>query len=362
MTDHDRGAYTPPTDEALAFDARRQSERRPVPMTLVGSAVVLVVLIVGVAVVYRGGVRGADEAPRPIGQPVVSVKTPPPAVATLNTVGAGQDGETKSAAVAPAPAPAVAAPAPPATGVVTTASAPPPPTKPAPRIASSTDRPTFTPAPEQPAPRPEPAAKSLALLDRPSQAIGLGRVRVAPPPGKPIRSAGGLDASEVAAAGMTGAAPAHTASATSPTTAPFKVAKATSKPGLAKPTFSRPSVAIAAGPKSIDAALADASKVGASKVGASSAGASKLGASPVAAGPVVQIGAFSSAALSDQGYADVSRIMVGQMVGKAKHVMTVDHGGATLFRTWVSGFATRAEASAFCDALKARSKPCFVKG
>jgi hypothetical protein len=54
--------------------------------------------------------------------------------------------------------------------------------------------------------------------------------------------------------------------------------------------------------------------------------------------------------------------MVGQMAGKAKHVMTVDHGGATLFRTWVSGFATRAQANAFCAALKAQNKPCFVKG
>jgi hypothetical protein len=77
---------------------------------------------------------------------------------------------------------------------------------------------------------------------------------------------------------------------------------------------------------------------------------------------VVQIGAFSSAALSEQGYADVSRIMAGQMAGKAKHVMTVDHGGATLFRTWVSGFASRAQAKAFCAALQTHSKPCFVKG
>jgi hypothetical protein len=325
MTDQDRGAYTPPTDEALAFDARRQSERRPVPMTLVGSAVVLVVLIVGVAVVYRGGVRGADEAPRPIGQPVVSVKTPPPlTVANANSVGAADDGESKSVAAAPTPQPA---PTP------TPAPAAPLKDKPAAKVATASDSPTFAPAPEQPAPRPEPAAKTLALLDQPGQAAGAARVKVTPPPGKPIRTAGGLDASEVAAAGMTRAAPAHPAPSASPAPAPFKVATATPKPALSKS---------AAGPKSIDAALASSSQV--------------------TGGPVVQIGAFSSAALSDQGYADVSKIMVGQMAGKAKHVMTVDHGGATLFRTWVSGFATRAQADAFCAALKARSKPCFVKG
>jgi hypothetical protein len=181
----------------------------------------------------------------------------------------------------------------------------------------------------------------LALLDQPGQSVGPGRVKVTPPPGKPIRTAGGLDASEVAAAGMTGAAPSHTASAPSASAAPFKVA--TAKPPVAapRPTAAK-SAATAAGPKSIDAALANSSQV--------------------TGGPVVQIGAFSSAALSDQGYADVSRIMVGQMVGKAKHVMTVDHAGSTLFRTWVSGFTTRAQAQAFCTALKAHSKPCFVKG
>jgi hypothetical protein len=334
MTDHDRGAYTPPTDEALAFDARRQSERRPVPMTLVGSAVVLVVLIVGVAVVYRGGVRGPDEAPRPIGQPVVSVKTAPPTALPGNNVTAPGDGDSKSVAATSTPAP---------TSAPTSAPTPPVKAKPAVKVATASDSPTFAPAPEQPAPRPEPAAKTLALLDQPGQAVGPGRVKVTPPPGKPIRSAGGLDASEVAAAGMTGAASSHTASsAAPPATAPIKVATAAPKPAAARPAAVGKPVATAAGPKSIDAALASASQV--------------------TGGPVVQIGAFSSAALSDQGYADVSKIMVGQMGGKAKHVMPVDHGGATLFRTWVSGFGSRAQAEAFCAALKSHSKPCFVKG
>jgi hypothetical protein len=300
-------------------------------MTLVGSAVVLVVLIVGVAVVYRGGVRAPDEAPRPIGQPVVSVKTPPPTIATANGVSSADDGESKSVAAAPNAAPATA------TQTTMAAPAPASPVKaqPAAKVATASNSPTFAPAPEQPAPRPEPAAKTLALLDQPGQAVGPGRVKVTPPPGKPIHTTGGLDASEVAAAGMTGSTAPHASSAASPSTAPLKVATAAPKPAIARPTA-------AAGPKSIDAALANASQV--------------------TGGPVVQIGAFSSAALSDEGYADVSRIMVGQMVGKAKHVMTVDHGGATLFRTWVSGFASRAQAEAFCAGLKAHSKPCFVKG
>ena len=39
MSEHDRGAYTPPTDEPLSFDARRPQGRRPMPMTLVASVI-----------------------------------------------------------------------------------------------------------------------------------------------------------------------------------------------------------------------------------------------------------------------------------------------------------------------------------
>jgi hypothetical protein len=173
----------------------------------------------------------------------------------------------------------------------------------------------------------------LAAIDRRGETASPAQVKATPAPGKPIRTVGGLDASEVAAAGMTSAAPARSTLAATPLTAPIKVA------------------AIAPKPKAAHTAAVAASAPTVSSVGG-----------PAAGGPVVQIGAFSSAALSDQGYADVSRIMVGHMAGKAKHVMTVDHAGATLFRTWVSGFASRAEAGAFCAALKAHSKPCFVKG
>jgi hypothetical protein len=328
MTEQDRGAYTPQTDEALAFDARRQSEHRPIPMTLVGSAIVLVLLIVAVAVVYRGGVRGADEAPRPIGQPVVSVKTPPPiAVATANSVGAADvgDGKTTVAAIQPALPLAKATPPSPYTSATKV--------RPVAVAAPKAANPVFAPAPEEPAPRPEPAAKTLALLDQPGQTASTARIRGASPASRPIRTVGGLDASEVAAAGMTGtrqASPPSTAAAST-----FKVATSTPPPGRAKATG-------VPGP-----VLSDSLPAG----------------SPAAAGgPVVQIGAFSSAALSEQGYADVKKIMAGQMAGKAKHVMTVDHAGATLFRTWVSGFASRAQADAFCAALKASNKPCFVKG
>lgn len=73
--DPDRGPYTPPTDDHLpfdrsGFDARGAHARRPVPLTLVASAIVLLVLIAAVVLFYRSGVRGANQAPPAIGEPV----------------------------------------------------------------------------------------------------------------------------------------------------------------------------------------------------------------------------------------------------------------------------------------------------
>jgi hypothetical protein len=82
MTQQDRGAYTPQTDAPLAFDARApRGARRPLPMALIGSGVVLVVLIAAVVMYYRSGVRTPAAAPVAVGQPVTTVKTAPAAAA-----------------------------------------------------------------------------------------------------------------------------------------------------------------------------------------------------------------------------------------------------------------------------------------
>ena len=74
-------------------------------------------------------------------------------------------------------------------------------------------------------------------------------------------------------------------------------------------------------------------------------------------GSVQQIGAFSSQALADSEW---SKAVAGAP-GKGKKVEAVQKGTSTLYRTQVTGFASRAEASAFCDKLKAAGKNCFVK-
>lgn len=80
MSDHDRGAYTPQTDAPLAFDARApRGGRKPLPMALIGSGVVLLVLVAGVGMYYRSGLRPAGGAPTTVGQPIETIKAPPSA-------------------------------------------------------------------------------------------------------------------------------------------------------------------------------------------------------------------------------------------------------------------------------------------
>jgi hypothetical protein len=121
MTQQDRGAYTPQTDAPLAFDARApRGSRKPLPMALIASGVVLVVMVVAVTMYYRAGVRSPGDAPLVVGDPVTAVRT------------------------APAPG---AQPTDPAAGLDVYASQ---------NVPSSMPEPTFAPPPEQPAPRPAP--------------------------------------------------------------------------------------------------------------------------------------------------------------------------------------------------------------
>ena len=253
MSDPHRGAYTPPTDAPLSFDARQPVRgSRPLPMTLILSAVVLATLVVAVLLIYRGGVRGPNEPPRTVGEPVAQMKAAPPADA--------------------------AQPADPASGLQIYKSETP--------EAS----PTFAAKPEEPLARPAappPTAKPAAQA-----AI------------KPAPSIEGLATAAVSPRAATPAAP---------------------KPVATKPAAAPAATASAGGPAS------------------------------------VQIGALSSTALADKAWSDAARIAPGMAAGKGKRVEAIDKNGTTLYRTAVTGFASRAEAKAFCDALSAAGKSCFVK-
>lgn len=260
MTNPDRGAYTPPTDAPLSFDARQPVRgTRPAPMMLIISALVLIGLVVAIVVFYRSGVRQAGAAPQAVGTPVGAIK---------------------------GPAPAEDQPVDPAAGLQIYQSS---------EGATAPTAPNFTAPPEQPAarepapsvvvtPAAKPAPIAPPIIAKPQQTGPVAALPITPEP-KPVPAL---------------------------------------KPNLPAPPPVKP-VAAAAGAAS------------------------------------VQIGAFSSSALADKGWSDAARIAPGATAGKGKRVEAIQKDGATLYRTAVTGFASRTEATAFCDQLKAAGKSCFVK-
>jgi cytoskeletal protein RodZ len=294
MSDHDRGAYTPHNDAPLSFDARQSRGRRAFPTTLVISLLILVGLGVAIFMFYRSGVRGAGEAPVPVGTPVGEIKSPPPAQAQQPR-DAGQ-GLSIYKAEGNAEAPPSSAP----------------PT-------------TFAPAPEQPKARP-----------------------TAPVAAQPIAPA--ATASAKPAPAPVAAAPAPPAAA-APAPAPKVAAAPPAKPAPAKPAPAK------AQPKDEVGALLDAPP--AKKVAKAEARPEPASAAHGAA--IVQFGAFSSTELASSEWAKLAKAYPSAMAGKGKLVESVDRNGKTLFRGAVSGFASKADAVAFCAKLKADGKACIVR-
>lgn len=323
MTEHDRGAYTPQPDAPLQFDARGPRVRRPMPMTLIGSGAVLVVLLGALALHYR-----ADNKPEkpaaPVAEKVDEVKPPPAmtaaapakpaALAAAATSGAPVD-VFGGAAHDPGKAPTLAAP----------------PEAPKPRqqlTVQATETPVVRPVPTTVTTPALPAAKPTTMtVARSSNYKAPAAATLTPPPAKPKADATQI-VNSLATQAPTRVAPPIKAAA--PTVSPAKPATLAS----AAPTKS---------PASTSAKVAAAAPASAS-------------------GAVVQIGAFSSAALSDKGWSDVSSAMAGSMSGKTKRVEVVEKDGKTFYRTSVVGFPSRAAADSFCKALSARGKACFAKG
>jgi hypothetical protein len=80
-----------------------------------------------------------------------------------------------------------------------------------------------------------------------------------------------------------------------------------------------------------------------------------------APGLIVQIGAFPSAALAQQGWDETEQIAPDQLAGKRRRIAAVTKGHKTFYRTDVVGFSTRTDAKNFCAALKAKGKDCIVR-
>lgn len=180
--------------------------------------------------------------------------------------------------------------------------------------------PTFTPGPEQPAARPSVAAPAPAPL--PAAPVQTAPVAastaqpVTPLPVKPLP-----------------VKPLAQAPAAQPAPKPVAVKPVEPKPAAAKPAAKTVAAPVAA-PVAAQAAKGKVS---------------------------IQIGAFSSSALADKGWSDIAKAFPGPMAGKTKSVVPLQKEGATLYRTAIGGFASKADADAFCASLKAAGKTCFVK-
>ncbi|WP_304178130.1 SPOR domain-containing protein [Phenylobacterium aquaticum] len=279
MSNPDRGAYTPPTDAPLSFDARQPVRgARPAPMMLIVSALVLVVLVVAIVIFYRSGVHEAGGLPPAVGTPVGQMKGPAPTEAQPIDPAAGlqiyqsAEGQTQPAA------------------------------------------PNFTPSPEQPQNRAATVPVVTAPPAAPAQ-VAANTTVVTPPPAPAPRPVATQPIGPVSAMPIN---PAN-----KPVLKPVVTAQA--QPTPAKPVATPAPAAGATG------------------------------------AAMVQIGAFSSQALADKGWNDAARIAPGAVAGKGKRVEPIQKDGATLYRTAVTGFASRADATAFCDKLKAAGKNCFVK-
>ena len=329
MSEQDRGAYTPQSDAPLTYDARRSGGGGgPAPMTLLVSGIILMALIVGLLIFYRHGMRHHGEPPQLVGAPIGQTKSPPPAEA-----GSGE----------------------PASGLqVYKAEATP--------SSETRAAPTFEAPPEQPTPLPAPRPQAA-----PPAVIGPAPLRGvvgAPPPAAPAQrpvvaakapapkpapvATAPVDVGNLAGSAFSGRAEPRPAAPAKPVV----LASATPKPAPgAKPAVA----AVATKPAPAKPATAAAPKAAPTKVAAPAPAAAFGG------GTMVQIGAFSSAALAEKGWSDDAQVMPGKMAGKSRKVEAASKDGKTFYRAYVGGFATRADAAAFCSALKAKGKACFVK-
>jgi hypothetical protein len=174
MSDHERGPYAPPSEKPLSFDPRRPVRGAgPVPTTLIISGVILALLVAGVAFLYRGGIRRADQAPAPVGEPLTDIKSPAPPESGGNDVAAGLTiYKTDGAAAANSAAANAAAP-----------TLAPPPEQPLPVIPAAI--PPAPPAAAVPPPPPPPAAKPAPNPTLASLEDSAEEARAATKPAKP---------------------------------------------------------------------------------------------------------------------------------------------------------------------------------
>jgi hypothetical protein len=221
MSDYDRGRYAPGSEPPLAFDGRRVARAAgPAPVTLILSLLLLIAAGGGVFYIYRGGVRGPGDAPRPVGAPVGDVRTAAPRQVQTPDPAAGLSiykDDPNAAPSAPAfvpppeqptprPAPATLAATAPPVALSRAPEAPAPQASPAPiKVATAAAK----PAPAKPAKPTEPAKptsidKVLASAAPPAAKSGPAMVQIGAFSSKDLADAGWNDAAGLAPGDMAG--------------------------------------------------------------------------------------------------------------------------------------------------------------
>ncbi|HEX4183350.1 MAG TPA: SPOR domain-containing protein, partial [Caulobacteraceae bacterium] len=80
-----------------------------------------------------------------------------------------------------------------------------------------------------------------------------------------------------------------------------------------------------------------------------------------ASGPVsVQIGAFAAADMAQRALSETADALPDQLAGKSRKVEAASKDGRAFYRASIGGFASKADAAAFCQAMKGLGKACFV--
>jgi hypothetical protein len=231
MSDHDHGPYTPPSDR-LSFDPREPVRGGgPAPVTLIVSGVVLLAIIGGVFLLYRGGIRHKGDTPAAVGAPLGQIKTPaaPDANAAGPRLVIDRSDVTNSAtnaaptfapqaeqplprplpvkpveitALPPASAPPVKAPTPPPSRIAVQSAAKP--AKPL-TIASLADAALAQKSPPKPAPKPVAAAPAvLATTSTAAPSAGAGWVQIGAYSSAELAEKGWSDAAKLEPGAMAG--------------------------------------------------------------------------------------------------------------------------------------------------------------
>ena len=84
-----------------------------------------------------------------------------------------------------------------------------------------------------------------------------------------------------------------------------------------------------------------------------------LAAQIVRGAPMAQLGAFGSAAIAEQAWADLSERHGDYLVGKPHVILQAEVGGGTIYRLRVHGFENQEEARRLCTALNRQNAECY---